>query len=114
MSPGQTNSVTVTLQGSRPNPGSYEGFIVITGAGPTLRVPYLYFVGTAPLQPPNASVTVSPSSVALSPGQTNSVTVALQGNRPNPGSYEGFIAVTGAGPTLRVPYLYFVGDLRAL
>ena len=63
------------------------------------------------VQPPNASVTVSPSSVTLSPGQPpSSVTVTLQGSRPNPGSYEGFIVITGAGPTLRVPYLYFVGD----
>jgi uncharacterized protein (TIGR03437 family) len=38
--------VTVTLQGNRPNPGSYEGLIVITGAGPALRVPYLYMVGS--------------------------------------------------------------------
>jgi minor extracellular serine protease Vpr len=57
----------------------------------------------------NASVPV-PAPITLSPGQTNSVTVTLQGSRPNPGSYEGFIVVTGAGPTLRVPYLYFVGD----
>jgi uncharacterized protein (TIGR03437 family) len=59
----------------------------------------------------NASVTVPPpSSITLTPGQQNSVTVTLQGNRPSPGSYEGFIVITGAGPTLRVPYLYFVGD----
>ena len=63
------------------------------------------------VQPPNASVTVLPSSITLSPGQPpNSVIVTLQGSRPSPGSYEGFIVVTGAGPTLRVPYLYFVGD----
>jgi uncharacterized protein (TIGR03437 family) len=62
------------------------------------------------VDPPNASVTVSAASVALSPGQTNSLTIALQGSRPSPGSYDGFIVITGAGPTLRVPYLYFVGD----
>jgi uncharacterized protein (TIGR03437 family) len=59
----------------------------------------------------NASVTVSPSSLTLSPSQpTNSVIITLQGKQPSAGSYEGFIVVTGAGPTLRVPYLYFVGD----
>ncbi len=63
------------------------------------------------VQPPNASVTVSPSSITLPAGQPpNSVTITLQGNRPSPGSYEGFIVITGSGPTLRVPYLYFVGD----
>ena len=57
----------------------------------------------------NASVPV-PAPITVPPGQTNPVTITLQGNRPNPGSYEGFIVITGAGPTLRVPYLYFVGD----
>jgi hypothetical protein len=59
----------------------------------------------------NASVQVSaPASVTLTPGQQSSVTVSLRGSRPNPGSYEGFIVVTGAGPTLRVPYLYLVAS----
>jgi minor extracellular serine protease Vpr len=34
--------------------------------------------------------------------------VSLRGNRPASGSYEGVIAVTGAGPTLRLPYQYLV------
>jgi uncharacterized protein (TIGR03437 family) len=89
------------------------------GALPIRRTLNITNVGTSSatfnlaVAPPNASVTVSPSSVTLSPGQPpSSVTVTLQGNRPSPGSYEGFIVVTstGAGPTLRVPYLYFVGD----
>ncbi len=46
MQAGQQGSATVTLSGNRPNPGIYDGFIVITGAGPTLRVPYQYLVGT--------------------------------------------------------------------
>ena len=45
---GLQNSVSVRLSGTLPNPGSYEGFIVVNGpAGtPTLRVPYLYLVGS--------------------------------------------------------------------
>lgn len=43
---GQQNSVTVSLKGSRPNAGAYEGSIVITGAGPALHVPYQYLVGS--------------------------------------------------------------------
>jgi uncharacterized protein (TIGR03437 family) len=38
--------VTVRLAGARPNPGSYEGFILVTGAGPALRLPYQYLVGS--------------------------------------------------------------------
>lgn len=44
--PGGFNTVTVSLKGSLPNPGSYEGVIVVTGAGSTLSVPYLYLVGS--------------------------------------------------------------------
>ncbi len=62
----------------------------------------------------SATVAVSQPSVTLgpsgSPSAFSTLTVSLKGSRPSPGSYEGFIVVTGAGPTLRVPYLYFVGD----
>jgi uncharacterized protein (TIGR03437 family) len=34
--------ITVSLSGSRPAAGSYEGFIDVTGAGPALHLPYLY------------------------------------------------------------------------
>ena len=44
LGPGKT-TVTVQLQGSQPNPGSYEGLILIHGGGVTLRVPYLYLAG---------------------------------------------------------------------
>jgi uncharacterized protein (TIGR03437 family) len=58
----------------------------------------------------SASVQVSPGSLTLSPGQSNTVSVALRGNRPRAGSYEGAIVVSGGGSTLRLPYLYLVGD----
>jgi minor extracellular serine protease Vpr len=57
-----------------------------------------------------ARVTVSPSSVNLPAGQSQSIAVSLTGSRPAPGSYEGFIDVTGSGPALHLPYLYLVGD----
>jgi uncharacterized protein (TIGR03437 family) len=45
LAPRQTNSLSVTLKGSLPAAGSYEGFILVTGGGgPTLRVPYQYLV----------------------------------------------------------------------
>jgi minor extracellular serine protease Vpr len=58
----------------------------------------------------SATVAISQPSVTLGPNASSTLTVSLKGSRPSPGSYEGFIVITGAGPTLRVPYLYFVGD----
>ncbi|MBZ5592251.1 MAG: S8 family serine peptidase [Acidobacteriia bacterium] len=45
LGPGQTSTITVTLGGSMPAAGSYDGFVVITGGAKTLHVPYLYVVG---------------------------------------------------------------------
>src|ERR1035441_9427453 len=58
----------------------------------------------------NARVAVNQSSVTLTAGQSQSITVSLTGSRPAPGAYEGFIDVTGSGPALHLPYLYLVGD----
>jgi uncharacterized protein (TIGR03437 family) len=45
--PGQADAtVTLTLPATVPPTGGYEGGILIQGAGATLRVPYLYVVGT--------------------------------------------------------------------
>ncbi len=41
---GQTTTVTVSLTGSLPSPGSYEGQINISGSGVSLHVPYTYLV----------------------------------------------------------------------
>jgi uncharacterized protein (TIGR03437 family) len=58
----------------------------------------------------SAQVQLGSNSVTVGAGGQNNVTVTLAGSRPAPGSYEGFITVTGGGQTLRVPYLYLVGD----
>jgi uncharacterized protein (TIGR03437 family) len=44
IAPGQTASLIVSLTGTMPTPGSYEGFIVLQGDAVTLRIPYLYLV----------------------------------------------------------------------
>ncbi len=62
------------------------------------------------LSAPNPLLGISPGSVTLAPGANASVTVRMSGTVPGPGSYEGFIVVTGAGPTLRVPYWFGVGS----
>ncbi|MEZ5354818.1 MAG: S8 family serine peptidase [Bryobacteraceae bacterium] len=41
----QSRLVTVRLEGSRPQPGIYEGAVVIAGGASPLRVPYLFLVG---------------------------------------------------------------------
>jgi len=53
-----------------------------------------------------ANVTLSDTVVPLQPGASKLITASLSGSRPGLGSYEGFIDVTGAGPTLHLPYLY--------
>jgi minor extracellular serine protease Vpr len=45
LAPGQTNTVNLTLTGTLPNPGIYEGFLTVQGAATTLQIPYLYIVG---------------------------------------------------------------------
>lgn len=58
----------------------------------------------------NASLAVTPSSLNVNSGAQGTVSVRLSGNLPVPGRYEGFIVIQGGGATLRVPYLYAVGD----
>ncbi|PYT23664.1 MAG: hypothetical protein DMG57_31305, partial [Acidobacteria bacterium] len=66
------------------------------------------------IRPTNADTTAhvlaSSISFALGAGQATNLTVQLQGGRPAPGSYEGFILIHVGGTTLRVPYLYLVSD----
>ena len=49
-------------------------------------------------------------SLTLAPRQSGAVTATLSGTLPAPGIYEGAVAVQGGGGTLRVPYLFVVGD----
>ncbi len=58
----------------------------------------------------SASILITPSSLQLTPFQTQDVTVRLQGTRPAPGLYEGVVAISGGAVPVRIPYLYVVGD----
>ena len=59
----------------------------------------------------NARISITPASVTLNPGDPpRQVSVQLSGSRPAPGSYEGFVTITGGNTALKVPYLYLVGD----
>jgi minor extracellular serine protease Vpr len=56
------------------------------------------------------SLTITPSSLTVTPGVTQQVTVRLEGVRPDPGQYSGMITVSGGAVPLRIPYLYVRGD----
>jgi uncharacterized protein (TIGR03437 family) len=43
---GQSQQITVSLTGSKPAAGAYEGFLDVKGAGPDLHLPYSYVVGS--------------------------------------------------------------------
>jgi minor extracellular serine protease Vpr len=42
---GQSNNIHLTLSGTLPAPGIYEGFVTITGAPNPINIPYVYLVG---------------------------------------------------------------------
>ena len=46
LAPGASGTVAITLAGSVPAAGSYSGAVTIQGANVSLRVPYLYLVGS--------------------------------------------------------------------
>ena len=66
------------------------------------------------VQPRNAvagaTVSVDQSTLAIAPGESATLQVSLTGAVPPPGSYEGFVVLQGDAVTLRIPYLYLVGD----
>lgn len=43
--PGASQNVTLTLSGSLPNPGVYQGSVTVNGGSVALHIPYLYLVG---------------------------------------------------------------------
>lgn len=45
LGPGQSGSITVTLAGSLPQAGKYEGAIMVAGGGASARIPYVYLMG---------------------------------------------------------------------
>lgn len=43
---GQSGTVTLTLSGALPAPGSYQGLLTVTGGATPVQIPYLYLVGS--------------------------------------------------------------------
>jgi uncharacterized protein (TIGR03437 family) len=58
----------------------------------------------------STQLAVSPTSLNIIAGQQGTVAVTLQGSQPKPGAYEGAVTITAGSSSLRVPYLYVVGD----
>lgn len=64
---------------------------------------------------PNAAVsgttiTATPASITLAAGATGTISVAVTGKVPVAGEYSGMVTLTGSGVTLRLPYMFLVGD----
>ncbi|HWE53306.1 MAG TPA: S8 family serine peptidase [Bryobacteraceae bacterium] len=52
------------------------------------------------------TVSVSPASLQLSPGQSSQITASLSGNLSTGGLYSGSIAISGAAVNTRIPYMF--------
>jgi uncharacterized protein (TIGR03437 family) len=59
---------------------------------------------------PGVAITLSESSVTLAAGASTALTITLSGTVPAPGSYSGFVVITGQNVSMRVPYLYLVAS----
>ncbi len=58
----------------------------------------------------NAHLSISPSSLTIGAGQTNSFNVSLSGSAPSAGGYEGLITIAGAANPMVIPFYYVAGD----
>ena len=67
---------------------------------------------------PNANVsgttvTATPSSLTLAAGASGTISVAVTGSIPKAGEYSGAVTLSASGVSLRVPYMFLVGDTSA-
>jgi len=60
--------------------------------------------------PGSGSSVTATSSVTIAAGASSTVTVSVTGKAPAAGEYSGFVTLTGGGATVRIPYMYLVGD----
>lgn len=85
------------------------------GSLPRAQVVMLYNHGATPVNlslsvPPPGLLSLDQTSITVAAGGSAKVVATLSGSLPSPGSYEGAVTVTGSGASLRIPYLYLVGD----
>jgi uncharacterized protein (TIGR03437 family) len=106
---GSTGTVNVTLNGSLPTAGSYSGTVSFTASGTTLRVPYLYLVGSG--TPTN--VWTLPANIDGIVGQPiiNDLSIA----KPGPNPTIGIMVTDSAGvPVPNVPVTWSSSPRRAI
>ncbi len=56
------------------------------------------------------TITANPTSVTIPAGGTATVSFSIAGKVPGAGEYSGTATLTGSGVTLRIPYMFLVGD----
>jgi len=82
--------------------------IQITNAGTS---PANLTLAVAPISSAaGATVSLDQQSLTLAAGASGTVTLAITGAAPPPGSYYGAITIQGSGAPLRVPYLFLAGS----
>jgi len=100
------------------NPATISFGALTSGTTPTPQKMTLHYSGTSAATLTLAAVAVNGNPPSLdktiltvAPGQADpTVTLTLPSSVPSTGIYEGRIVIQGAGATVRVPYLYVVGD----
>ena len=100
------------------NPATISFGALTSGITPTPQKLTLHYSGTSAATLTLAAVAVNGNPPSLdktiltvAPGQADpTVTLTLPSSVPSTGIYEGRIVIQGAGATVRVPYLYVVGD----
>ena len=85
--------------------------LTITNTGST-KV-NLGFTFTAIDADTSGKLSLDKNSMALTAGQSGTLTVTLGGTHPAPGVYDGFLTIQGGNTGLNVPYLYVVGNHSA-
>jgi hypothetical protein len=112
MGAGKLNAAAAVSAGATVEPATLS-FGVIAALPVSLTLTLTNTSGAAAtfnLSGDTAGIGLSQSSLTLNPGEARQISAQLSGSRPAPGSYEGFVTISGAGTTLKVPYLYLVGD----
>lgn len=101
---------------------SSASFGVITASSLPASIPFqLTNVGTTTLNlsvsinrlgaENNATTSINLPNLTLAPGQVSTgLSLMLSGTTPEPGIYQGYVTITGAGNAISIPYLYLIGD----
>jgi len=98
-----TISFGVLRSGSLPKTQQLE--ITNSGSGPVTLA-----IALAPGSQASGAGLTFEQSLSVAPGASGTVSVTLGGSMPAAGSYSGAVTLQGPGVSLRVPYLYLVGN----